>query len=129
MIDVQASDPDLGDEVSIDIPTRPAGMVSDLPLPADGNPAALQLTWTPTTGQEGTHTVEITGTDLAGLSVTCTFTVEVAASSNGGGGSGCGACSVNPDSSAPGWSLGAVLVLMAFAGWQALRWRRNHGDL
>lgn len=77
--DVQASDPDPGDTVTLDATGVPAGASLTPALPTAGNPVATHFAWVPGPGDEGTTTVTFAATDSRGATATCTITIRVVA--------------------------------------------------
>ena len=74
---VQASDADFGQTVTINVAGLPSGATMTPTLPASGNPVSSAFSWTPTTGQAGTHVVTFDATDTAGLQTLCSVTITV----------------------------------------------------
>jgi hypothetical protein len=62
---LQASDPEPADVVTLGDVGLPSGMACNYPSPS--NPVTATCTWTPTSGQSGTHLVIFTATDNNGL--------------------------------------------------------------
>ncbi len=81
---VQASDPDVGDVVTINSPGLPAGSDMTPALPESGNPVSSVFSWTPGPGDAGVHVVTFTATDQDGASVLCSYTIRVLPPPSGG---------------------------------------------
>lgn len=80
---VQASDPDLGDLVTLGIATLPPGAQFNPPPPA--NPAQARFTWQPSGAQLGRNTLTFTATDRQGATATpLQIIVEVFSDITGG---------------------------------------------
>ena len=79
---VQASDPDSGQTVTLNVAGLPAGATMTPPLPASGNHVTSVFSWTPTAADVGTHVITFTATDnsglQAGLQTLCSSTLVVA---------------------------------------------------
>lgn len=75
--EVTASDPDVGDTVTLNVAGLPPGATMNPPLPASGNPIASEFFWTPTPADVGTVVVNFVATSPDG-STLCPVTVEVA---------------------------------------------------
>lgn len=75
--DVQASDRDVGDVISLNAIGAPLALNATFPS-TQGNPATGTFSWTPEAGDVGTHPVTFTATDDGGLSAPPhTFFIEV----------------------------------------------------
>jgi hypothetical protein len=85
---VEASDPDAGDVVTLNVAGLPAGASMTPPLPTDGNPVSSVLAWTPLVSQAGTYVVTFTATDQASQQTLCPVTIVV--------GSHCGDGNLDP---------------------------------
>jgi len=70
LLGLTVSDPDLGDTITFQLLTGPAGMNVD--------PVTGLTRWTPSGAQQGSHTVTIRALDDRGLSDVATFSVDVA---------------------------------------------------
>ena len=79
---VQASDPDSGQTVTLNVAGLPAGATMTPSLPRSGNPVTSVFSWTPTAADVGTHVITFTATDnsglQAGLQTLCSSTLVVA---------------------------------------------------
>jgi len=74
---VQATDPDVGDIVTLNVAGLPTGATMNPTLPTTGNPVSSVLSWTPTAAQVGTYVVNFSATDQSQQQVTCPVTIEV----------------------------------------------------
>ena len=74
---VQASDPDVGDVVSLNAASVPAGASHAPVLPTVGNPVSTAFSWTPTAGDVGLHVIVYSATDNALQQVLCSQTINV----------------------------------------------------
>lgn len=76
---IQASDPDPGQTVTLNVANLPAGATMTPALPTTGNPVSSTFTWTPTANDAGTHVITFTATDnsagQAGQQSLCSITV------------------------------------------------------
>jgi hypothetical protein len=77
--DVQASDPDADQSVTLAGAGVPSGATMSPALPTSGNPAKSTFSWAPTPADEGTHTMSFTATDPFGAQATCTISIRVVA--------------------------------------------------
>ena len=82
---VQASDPDMGDIVTLNATGLPPGATMTPPLPTSGNPVSSVFSWTP--GAPGTFVVTFTATDQTNQQALCSITVEAQAATNACGSS------------------------------------------
>jgi hypothetical protein len=73
--DVQASDTDVGDTVSLSVSGVPVGATFTPPLPASGNPVTTQLSWTPASA--GQQVITFTATDSTLQQTFCSLTLDV----------------------------------------------------
>ncbi len=71
---LRASDPDVGDIVSITGAGFPAGVVFSS---TNGNPANASFSWTPTSAQVGTYIINFTARDVAGVVTSSIVTIRV----------------------------------------------------
>ncbi len=75
---VTATDPDVGDIITLMSGPLPAGASMDPTLPITGSsPLRSQFNWTPTRDQLGSHVITFTVTDLAGEQGTCRARIDV----------------------------------------------------
>ena len=74
---IQASDPDMGDVVTLNVVGLPPGATMTPPLPASGNPVSSSFSFTPTT--PGAFVVTFTATDQTLQFATCSFVINVLA--------------------------------------------------
>jgi hypothetical protein len=83
---VEATDPDPGDIVTLNVVGLPVGATMTPPLPTTGNPVSSDFSWTPTAGQVGTHIMTFSAVDQLGQSAPlCTVTVMVQSGPTGPG--------------------------------------------
>ncbi len=75
-----AVDPDLNDNLTLDVVGACVGPVFTPGLVANGNPATLTVNWTPAPGQSGPCVMSFRATDLSGHVITCSVTVNVSGS-------------------------------------------------
>ncbi len=75
--DVQASDGDAANTVTLTAAGVPAGATTTPVLPTSGNPVTATFNWTPTAAQAGTHVVTFQATDSDGQAVLCSVTINV----------------------------------------------------
>jgi hypothetical protein len=73
---VQASDPDMGDVVTLNVVGLPPGATMTPPLPAMGNPVSSVFSFTPAIGP-ATFVVTFTATDQTLQFATCSFVINV----------------------------------------------------
>jgi hypothetical protein len=81
---VEASDPDVGDVVTLNVAGLPAGATMTPPLPTNGNPVSSVFDWTPLPSQVGTVIVNFSATDQASQAALCDVTIEVASTCGDG---------------------------------------------
>jgi hypothetical protein len=81
---VQASDQDAGDTVTLNAAGLPPGSTMTPSLPTNGNPVSSSFAWTPTLNQAGTYQITFTATDQSSQQALCSITV-VAVSTCGNG--------------------------------------------
>src|SRR5262249_3103278 len=74
---VQASDADFGQTITLNAVGLPSGASMSPALPTTARPVSSVFSWTPTTGDAGTHIVTFTATDTAGLQALCSITIQV----------------------------------------------------
>lgn len=74
---VEATDPDPGQTVTLNVAGLPAGAVMTPELPATGNPARSSFAWTPAAAEAGTQVVTFTATDSTGRQALCSVTLSV----------------------------------------------------
>lgn len=74
---VQASDPDSGDTVQLNVAGLPPSATMNPGLPLSGNPVNSEFSWTPTTGEAGIYVMTFTATDSHGAQALCSITVQV----------------------------------------------------
>jgi hypothetical protein len=74
---VEASDPDAGDVVTLNVAGLPAGASTVPPLPTSGNPVSTVLAWTPLVSQGGSYVVTFTATDSTSQQALCPVTIVV----------------------------------------------------
>ncbi len=74
---VAAQDADAGDMVSLSVIGLPSGSSMSPVLPASGNPASSDFSWTPTLADVGTYNLTYEITDNQSAPVSCSFTIEV----------------------------------------------------
>jgi hypothetical protein len=74
---VQASDPDAGDVVTLNVAGLPAGATMTPPLPTSGNPVSSTFDWTPNIAQGGTFVITFSATDQADQQALCAVTIIV----------------------------------------------------
>lgn len=74
---VQASDPDFGQTVTLNVAGLPPGATMTPGLPTTGNPVSSNFSWTPTVANTGAHVVNFTATDSASLQASCAVTIQV----------------------------------------------------
>jgi hypothetical protein len=72
---VQASDPDMGDVVTLNVAGLPPGATMTPPLPAMGNPVSSVFNWTPSA--PGTFVVTFTATDQTFQQALCPLTLVI----------------------------------------------------
>jgi cysteine-rich repeat protein len=77
-VNVQASDADAGDTVTLNVAGLPPGAVMTPALPTTGNPVSSVLSWTPLISQAGTYVVNFSATDSASQQALCPITLVVA---------------------------------------------------
>jgi hypothetical protein len=66
-----------GQQVMLSSSPLPAGMTASPAFPILGQPAQTILTWTPSAGQAGTHTITLTAIDQLGQVATCMLELVV----------------------------------------------------
>jgi cysteine-rich repeat protein len=74
---VQASDADAGDVVTLNVAGLPPGATMTPPLPTTGNPVSSLFAWTPMVGQAGSYVVTFTATDQTFQQALCSVTLLV----------------------------------------------------
>jgi hypothetical protein len=74
---VQASDPDSGDQVTLNVAGLPAGASMTPPLPTTGNPVSSVFGWTPLVSQAGNYIVTFSATDQVQQQALCSITLVV----------------------------------------------------
>ncbi|HEV7732924.1 MAG TPA: putative Ig domain-containing protein [Candidatus Binatia bacterium] len=74
---VQASDADAGDVVSLNAAGLPLGASMTPPLPTSGNPVSSVFAWTPLVEQAGSYVVTFTAADQSFQQALCSVTLEV----------------------------------------------------
>jgi cysteine-rich repeat protein len=74
---VQASDPDVGDLVTLNVAGMPLGASMSPGLPSSDNPVSSTFSWTPTVSQEGQFVVNFSATDTGGNQVLCPLVLQV----------------------------------------------------
>ncbi len=74
---VEASDSDAGDTVTLDVTGLPSGATMTPPLPTSGNPVSSTFDWTPGDPDIGPHLVTFKATDTDQNEVTCEVTINV----------------------------------------------------
>jgi len=74
---VQASDPDTGAVVTLNVAGLPPGATMNPSLPTSGNPVSSVFSWTPTNAQVGPYVVTFTATDNTGQQALCSITIVV----------------------------------------------------
>ena len=75
--DVFASDPDAGDQVTLNVVGLSVGAAMTPPLPIAGNPISSTFSWTPALSQVGFHVITFTASSTGGGFALCSVTVEV----------------------------------------------------
>jgi hypothetical protein len=70
-----ASDVDPGELVTLNVTGLPAGATTNPALPVVGNPACVDVSWTPGGAQTGNFVVSVSAIDQHGRSSTCTFEI------------------------------------------------------
>ena len=83
VFEVQASDTDTGDIVTLFAEGMPAGATMAPQLPDKGNPMQSQFSWTPTKEQIGKHDVIFNAVDNTLSTADCLITIEVKDNGNG----------------------------------------------
>lgn len=73
---VDASDPDAGDVVTLNIVGLPVGATMTPTLPISGNPISSTFSWTPTEEQLGVYVATFNATSSAGGSTLCSVTLN-----------------------------------------------------
>lgn len=77
--DIEASDSDFGQIVTLNVTNLPLGSSMAPPLPTNGNPVSSTFSWTPTSGQSGGHVITFSATDDTSLQTLCVITIQVSA--------------------------------------------------
>ncbi len=77
VFEVQASDPDSGDIVTLNAVGLPINATTDPALPVSGNPVTVSFMWTPGAADEGATVVAFSAHSSAGGFNTCPVTLEV----------------------------------------------------
>ncbi len=75
--DINASDADAGDTVTLDVMNLPAGATMTPPLPTAGNPVSSTFDWTPGDGDIGNYLITFKATDDDQNEATCDIEIEV----------------------------------------------------
>ncbi len=75
--DVQASDLDAGDVVTLSVVGQPLGAVFTPNLPTNGNPVNTDFSWTPGAGDLGSRVVTFTAQDLNGVQTNTSVNIVV----------------------------------------------------
>lgn len=74
---VQASDPDSGQIVTLNVAGLPPSATMTPSLPISGNPVSSTFSWTPTPGEAGIYVMTFTATDNTGQQTLCSITGQV----------------------------------------------------
>lgn len=74
---VDVSDADVGDNVSLNSAGIPGGAIVNPGLPTSGNPASTQFSWIPTSADVGPHVISFFAFDDCGLQTICSYTILV----------------------------------------------------
>lgn len=74
---VQATDGDAGDTITLNAAGLPAGATMTPPLPTSGNPVTSVFDWTPLVSQAGNYIVTFSATDQALQQALCSITLVV----------------------------------------------------
>ncbi len=74
---VQASDPDVGNTVTLNGVGFPTGATMTPGLPTSANPVSSTFAWTPTMAQIGQHVLTFTATDQCSAQRLCSVTIDV----------------------------------------------------
>ena len=75
--DVVASDPDVGDVVTLNVVGLPSGATMNPSLPQSGNPVSSKFSWAPSASQIGQHVILFNAASSAGGFALCPVTVNV----------------------------------------------------
>lgn len=76
--DIFASDPDVGDDVALNIVGLPSGASMSPMLPISGNPVTSTFSWTPVASQVGSFAASFSATSSGGGFTQCAVTLTVA---------------------------------------------------
>lgn len=94
---VQASDPDAGDAVTLNVAGLPQGASMTPPLPTAGNPVSSVFAWTPLITQAGSYVVTFTATDQTAQQALCSITIVVSSTCGDGDVDPGEQCDAGPD--------------------------------
>jgi hypothetical protein len=81
---VQASDADIGQTVSLNVAGLPPGATMSPGLPTSGNPVSSLFSWVPNVAAAGSHVVSFSATDNTGKQALCSVTIGVQSSCGNG---------------------------------------------